>query len=373
MTGKPSAPLTYRDAGVDIDAGNALVERIKPLAGRTSRPGVMGGLGGFGALFDLSGRYREPVLVSGTDGVGTKLKLAQQLGRHDTIGIDLVGMCVNDVLVQGAEPLFFLDYFATGKLDVDTAAAVVGGIARGCELSGCALIGGETAEMPDMYPPGEYDLAGFCVAAVEKSELLDGSKVRSGDVLIGIASSGPHSNGYSLIRRIYDRAGRPADLEVGGVSLADALMAPTALYVKPILALLRGDAGAGIHAMAHVTGGGLTENIIRVVPEGLGLDIEASAIVLPPVFDWLQREGAVLHYRFVDDGRVRAHEYVVGDTREPVEVDGLGYSAMRVTRAKGDGESTTLWVTEGVPMPVRIVTRDDEDEIDLRLVDYTGA
>ena len=244
MTGKPSAPLTYRDAGVDIDAGNALVERIKPLAGRTSRPGVMGGLGGFGALFDLSGRYREPVLVSGTDGVGTKLTLAQQLGRHDTIGIDLVGMCVNDVLVQGAEPLFFLDYFATGKLDVDTAAAVVGGIARGCELSGCALIGGETAEMPDMYPPGEYDLAGFCVAAVEKSELLDGSKVRSGDVLIGIASSGPHSNGYSLIRRIYDRAGRPADVDVGGVPLADALMAPTALYVKPVLELLRGDAGA---------------------------------------------------------------------------------------------------------------------------------
>ena len=293
MTGKPSAPLTYRDAGVDIDAGNALVERIKPLAGRTSRPGVMGGLGGFGALFDLSGRYREPVLVSGTDGVGTKLKLAQQLGRHDTIGIDLVGMCVNDVLVQGAEPLFFLDYFATGKLVVDTAAAVVGGIARGCELSGCALIGGETAEMPDMYPPGEYDLAGFCVAAVEKSELLDGSKVRSGDVLIGIASSGPHSNGYSLIRRIYDRAGRPADVDVGGVPLADALMAPTALYVKPVLELLRGDAGAGVHAMAHVTGGGLTENIIRVVPDGLGLDIEASAIALPAVFDWLQREGGV--------------------------------------------------------------------------------
>ena len=293
MTGKPSAPLTYRDAGVDIDAGNALVERIKPLAGRTARPGVMGGLGGFGALFDLSGRYREPVLVSGTDGVGTKLKLAQQLGRHDTIGIDLVGMCVNDVLVQGAEPLFFLDYFATGKLDVDTAAAVVGGIARGCELSGCALIGGETAEMPDMYPPGEYDLAGFCVAAVEKSELLDGTKVRAGDVLIGIASSGPHSNGYSLIRRIYDRAGRPADLDLGGTTLADALMAPTALYVKPVLELLRGDTAAGIHAMAHVTGGGLTENIIRVVPDGLGLDIDASALALPPVFDWLQREGEV--------------------------------------------------------------------------------
>jgi len=287
------APLTYRDAGVDIDAGNAVVERIKPLVKRSFRPEVMGGLGGFGALFDLSGKYREPVLVSGTDGVGTKLRLAQQLGRHDTIGIDLVGMCVNDVLVQGAEPLFFLDYFATGKLDVDTTVAVVGGIARGCEMAGCALIGGETAEMPDMYPPGEYDLAGFTVGAVEKSELLDGGKVRAGDVLVGIDSSGPHSNGYSLVRRIYDRAGRPADVAVGGVKLVDALMAPTVLYVKPVLELLRGDHGAAIHAMAHITGGGLTENIIRVVPDGLGLDIEASAIELPPVFDWLRREGAV--------------------------------------------------------------------------------
>ncbi|UOV07009.1 phosphoribosylformylglycinamidine cyclo-ligase [Pseudoxanthomonas sp. F37] len=282
--------MTYRDAGVDIDAGNELVERIKPLVKRSFRPEVMGGLGGFGALFDLSGKYREPVLVSGTDGVGTKLKLAQQLGRHDTIGIDLVAMCVNDVLVQGAEPLFFLDYFATGKLDVDTTVAVVGGIARGCELSGCALIGGETAEMPDMYGPGEYDLAGFCVAAVEKSRLLDGAKVRAGDVLIGIASSGPHSNGYSLVRRIYDRAGRPADLDVGGVKLADALMAPTTLYVKPILELLQAH---DLHGMAHITGGGLTENIIRVIPDGLGLDIDASAWTLPPVFDWLQREGAV--------------------------------------------------------------------------------
>ena len=281
--------MTYRDAGVDIDAGNELVERIKPLVKRSFRPEVMGGLGGFGALFDLSGKYREPVLVSGTDGVGTKLKLAQQLGRHDTIGIDLVAMCVNDVLVQGAEPLFFLDYFATGKLDVDTTVAVVGGIARGCELSGCALIGGETAEMPDMYGPGEYDLAGFCVAAVEKSRLLDGAKVRAGDVLIGIASSGPHSNGYSLVRRIYDRAGRPADLDVGGVKLADALMAPTTLYVKPILELLQAH---DLHGMAHITGGGLTENIIRVIPDGLGLDIDASAWTLPPVFDWLQREGA---------------------------------------------------------------------------------
>jgi phosphoribosylformylglycinamidine cyclo-ligase len=291
---KPT-PLTYRDAGVDIDAGNEVVERIKPLVRRSFRPEVMGGLGGFGALFDLSGKYREPVLVSGTDGVGTKLKLAQQLGRHDTIGIDLVGMCVNDVLVLGAEPLFFLDYFATGKLDVDTTVSVVGGIAKGCELSGCALIGGETAEMPDMYPPGEYDLAGFCVAAVEKSKLLDGSKVQTGDVLLGIASSGPHSNGYSLIRRIYDRAGRPAGLDLGGVTLIDALMAPTALYVKPILELLKRHNGAhtGISAMAHITGGGLSENIIRVIPDGLGLDIEASRIVLPPVFDWLQREGAV--------------------------------------------------------------------------------
>ncbi|MCW4472163.1 phosphoribosylformylglycinamidine cyclo-ligase [Xanthomonas sp. H13-6] len=296
VTSPPSSantPLTYRDAGVDIDAGNELVERIKPLVKRSFRPEVMGGLGGFGALFDLSGKYREPVLVSGTDGVGTKLKLAQQLGRHDTIGIDLVAMCVNDVLVQGAEPLFFLDYFATGKLDVDTAAAVVGGIANGCTEAGCALIGGETAEMPDMYAPGEYDLAGFTVAAVEKSELLDGSAVREGDVLVGIASSGPHSNGYSLIRRIYDRAGRPAELELeDGVKLVDALMAPTRLYVKPILSLLKSH-GAAIHGMAHITGGGLTENIIRVVPDGLGLDIRAGSWPLPPVFQWLQREGAV--------------------------------------------------------------------------------
>ena len=293
-------PLTYRDAGVDIDAGNEVVERIKPLVKRSFRPEVMGGLGGFGALFDLSGKYREPVLVSGTDGVGTKLKLAQQLGRHDTIGIDLVAMCVNDVLVQGAEPLFFLDYFATGKLDIETTVAVIGGIAKGCELSGCALIGGETAEMPDMYGPGEYDLAGFCVAAVEKSELRDGARVREGDVLLALPSSGPHSNGYSLVRRVLARAGiDPAtgatDVQVGGVPLMDALMAPTRLYVKPILELLRAFPGADspLHAMAHITGGGLTENIIRVVPDGLGLDIDAGAIALPPVFEWLQREGAI--------------------------------------------------------------------------------
>ncbi|KZC16194.1 phosphoribosylformylglycinamidine cyclo-ligase [Rhodanobacter sp. FW510-R12] len=285
-----SDALTYRAAGVDIDAGNALVERIKPLVRRTSRPEVMGGLGGFGGLFDLSGRYQEPVLVSGTDGVGTKLKLAQALNRHDTIGIDLVGMCVNDVLVQGAEPLFFLDYFATGKLDVDTAAAVVGGIAAGCELAGCALIGGETAEMPDMYPPGEYDLAGFTVGAVEKSRMLTGDAIVAGDVVLGVASSGPHSNGYSLIRKILERAGNPFDLDLGGVKLVDALMAPTTIYVKSMLALLK---ESPVHGMAHITGGGLKENIIRVVPDGLGIALDASAIVLPPVFDWLMREGNV--------------------------------------------------------------------------------
>jgi phosphoribosylformylglycinamidine cyclo-ligase len=282
--------LSYRAAGVDIDAGNAVVERIKPLVRRTFRPEVMAGLGGFGALFELGGRYREPVLVSGTDGVGTKLKLAQLLGRHDTIGIDLVAMCVNDVLVQGAEPLFFLDYFATGKLDVDTTVAVVGGIAKGCELAGCALIGGETAEMPDMYPAGEYDLAGFSVGAVEKSALIDGSAIKAGDAIVGIASSGPHSNGYSLIRRIVERAGAAYELDLGGVKLGDALLAPTTIYVKPILALLREHA---VHGMAHITGGGLKENIIRVVPETLGIAIDSTSWSMPPVFEWLRREGRV--------------------------------------------------------------------------------
>ena len=285
-----AAGLTYRDAGVDIDAGNEVVERIKPLVRRTLRPEVLGGVGLFGGLFDLSGRYKEPVLVSGTDGVGTKLILAKQLGRHDGIGQDLVAMCVNDVLVQGAEPLFFLDYFATGKLDVETTVQVVAGIAKGCEIAGCALIGGETAEMPDMYPPGEYDLAGFTVGAVEKSKLIDSSKVRAGDVLIGIASSGPHSNGYSLIRKILQRAGNPLDLDIGGVTLADALMEPTRIYVKPVLGLL---AKHDIHAMAHVTGGALVEKIIRVVPKPFGLEIDTSSWPLPAVFDWLQREGSV--------------------------------------------------------------------------------
>jgi phosphoribosylformylglycinamidine cyclo-ligase len=288
----PSTPagLTYRDAGVDIDAGNAVVERIKPLVARTFRREVLAGLGGFGSLFALGQRYRDPVLVSGTDGVGTKLKLAQQLGRHDSIGIDLVGMCVNDVLVQGAEPLFFLDYFATGKLDVETTVAVIGGIARGCEIAGCALVGGETAEMPDMYPPGEYDLAGFCVGAVERAALLDGERVRDGDVLIGIASSGPHSNGYSLIRKILKVSGADIAQTLGAGNLADALMAPTTIYVKPILDLI---AAHPVSAMAHITGGGLTENIIRVVPDGLGLSIDARAWPQPAVFAWLQQHGNV--------------------------------------------------------------------------------
>ena len=276
--------LSYRDAGVDIDAGNALVERIKPAVARTRRPEVLGGLGGFGALFELPpGRWRHPVLVSGTDGVGTKLKLAQQLGRHEGVGIDLVGMCVNDVLVQGAEPLFFLDYFACGRLSVETAATVVTGIAKGCELAGCALIGGETAEMPGMYDEGEYDLAGFCVGAVEKDALNDGSRIGVGDMLLGLASSGPHSNGYSLIRRIVDRDRDALARDMDGHSLADRLLEPTRIYVRPVLGLLAD--GVPVHGMAHITGGGLSENIIRVVPDGLGLEIDPGAWPRPAVFD----------------------------------------------------------------------------------------
>jgi phosphoribosylformylglycinamidine cyclo-ligase len=335
------AGLTYRDAGVDIDAGNEAVERIKPLVKATMRPEVLGGVGLFGGLFDLAGRYREPVLVSGTDGVGTKLILARQLGRHDTIGQDLVAMCVNDVLVQGAEPLFFLDYFATGKLDVGTTVDVVGGIAKGCEIAGCALIGGETAEMPDMYPPGEYDLAGFTVGAVEKSRLVDSGKVRAGDVLLGIASSGPHSNGYSLVRRILQRAGNPLDLDLGGVSLADALMEPTRIYVKPVLELL---ARHDIHAMAHVTGGALVEKIIRVVPKRFGLEIEASAWPLPAVFDWLQREGNVAReemWRTFNCGIGYVLMLAPGDVAAvETDLDRLGLANWRIGRVTeaGDGE-----------------------------------
>jgi phosphoribosylformylglycinamidine cyclo-ligase len=284
--------LTYRDAGVDIKAGDALVDRIKPFAKRTMRPEVLGGIGGFGALFQLSGKYREPVLVSGTDGVGTKLKLAFQLNRHDTVGQDLVAMSVNDILVQGAEPLFFLDYFASGRLDVDTAADVVKGIARGCELAGCALIGGETAEMPSMYPDGEYDLAGFAVGAVEKSEIIDGTRIVAGDVVLGLASSGAHSNGYSLIRKIIEVSGVDLSADFHGRPLAEAVIEPTRIYVKPLLALMQAHSGI-VKGMAHITGGGLTENIPRILRDELTARIDASSWTLPPLFQWLQQAGNV--------------------------------------------------------------------------------
>jgi len=290
MSAPVSSSLTYRDAGVDIDAGDALVERIKPAAKRTMRPEVLAGIGGFGALFEISKKYREPVLVSGTDGVGTKLKLAFQWNRHDTVGQDLVAMSVNDILVQGAEPLFFLDYFACGRLDVETAATVVEGIARGCELAGCALIGGETAEMPSMYPDGEYDLAGFAVGAVEKSAIIDGKSIVPGDVVLGLASSGAHSNGYSLIRKIIERAQPDLGMDIGGKPLAEAVLAPTRIYVKSLLALIR---SMTVKGMAHITGGGLTENIPRVLPDAVSAIVEKSAWPLPPLFQWLQREGNV--------------------------------------------------------------------------------
>ncbi|MDH3461340.1 MAG: phosphoribosylformylglycinamidine cyclo-ligase [Burkholderiaceae bacterium] len=286
----PPAPLSYRDAGVDIDAGDALVERIKPLARRTLRDGVLAGIGGFGAMFEVPKRYKEPVLVSGTDGVGTKLKLAFEWDAHDTVGIDLVAMSANDVLVQGAEPLFFLDYFACGELDVDVAARVIGGIARGCEESGCALIGGETAEMPGMYPPGEYDLAGFCVGAVEKAGVVDGRAIVAGDVVLGLPSSGAHSNGYSLLRKIVARVGIDVPSTLDGLPFRERVMAPTRLYVRPVLAAMR---DVQIKGMSHITGGGLVENIPRCLPGGTKAVLHKDSWPQPEIFDWLQREGNV--------------------------------------------------------------------------------
>jgi len=285
-------PLTYRDAGVDIDAGDALVDRIKPMAAKTMREGVMAGIGGFGALFEVPKKYREPVLVSGTDGVGTKLRLAFDWQRHDTVGIDLVAMSVNDILVQGAEPLFFLDYFACGKLSVDVAAQVVGGIAKGCELAGCALIGGETAEMPGMYPEGEYDLAGFAVGAVEKSAIIDGRSIQAGDVVLGLASSGAHSNGYSLLRKVLARTGAKPDDVFHGQPLGDVVMAPTRIYVKSMLAALA-EFGPAIKGMAHITGGGLLDNVPRILQPGLQARLLASAWPMPALFTWLQQEGGI--------------------------------------------------------------------------------
>ncbi len=290
MTTSHTSPLSYKDAGVDIDAGDALVERIKPLAKKTMREGVLAGIGGFGALFEVPKRYKEPVLVSGTDGVGTKLRLAFEWNMHDTVGIDLVAMSVNDVLVQGAEPLFFLDYFACGKLDIDTAAAVVGGIAKGCELSGCALIGGETAEMPGMYPEGEYDLAGFAVGVVEKSKILGGQDVKPGDVVLGLASSGVHSNGFSLVRKCIERAGADLPATLDGKPFKKALMEPTRLYVKNVLAAL---AAHPIKALAHITGGGLLENIPRVLPEGCAAQLKKGSWPQTELFAWLQKTAAI--------------------------------------------------------------------------------
>jgi phosphoribosylformylglycinamidine cyclo-ligase len=288
----PSSPsLSYRDAGVDIDAGARLVERIKPLAAATARSGVITGLGGFGALFELPlADYRQPVLVSGTDGVGTKLKLAIDLGRHDSIGIDLVAMCANDILVSGAEPLFFLDYYATGQLDVEVATSVISGIARGCELAGCALTGGETAEMPGIYRPGDYDLAGFCVGIAEKADLIVPDRAQPGDVLIGLAASGPHSNGYSLIRKVIEVSGADLGEELQGISLGERLLAPTRIYVPSVLPLTR---AIKVHALAHITGGGLTENLPRVLPDDTRAVLDLASWTRPPVFDWLQSKGGI--------------------------------------------------------------------------------
>ena len=346
MTQNTPQPLSYRDAGVDISAGDELVERIKPFAKKTMREGVLSNLGGFGALFEIPKRYREPVLVSGTDGVGTKLKLAFDLQRHDTVGIDLVAMSANDVLVQGAEPLFFLDYFGCGKLDVDTATRVIAGIAKGCEYAGCALIGGETAEMPGMYPDGEYDLAGFAVGAVEKSQIITGQNIVPGDVVLGLASSGAHSNGYSLVRKILARA-RP-DLDApfdGDRTLADALMEPTRIYVKPVLALI---ATLPVKGIAHITGGGLTENIPRVLPEAVKAVVEQSAWHRPELFRWLQREGQVAEsemHRVFNCGigmcLVVAREHAVQALQL---LNAAGEKAVQIGRieARQDGEAQTI-------------------------------
>jgi len=283
--------ISYRDAGVDIEAGDALVEQIKPFAKRTMRPEVLGGIGGFGSLFAVPQKFKEPVLVSGTDGVGTKLKLAFELNKHDTVGIDLVAMSVNDILVQGAEPLFFLDYFACGKLEVGVAAQVIKGIAEGCEQSGCALVGGETAEMPGMYPAGEYDLAGFAVGCVDKANLISGTTIAAGDVVLGLASSGAHSNGYSLIRKLIEKSGIDFESDFHGKKFKDVVMAPTRIYVKSLLKLIE---AMPVKGMAHITGGGITENIPRVLPEGLTAEIQASGWELPPLFQWLQAQGNIV-------------------------------------------------------------------------------
>jgi len=323
----PEESLSYRGAGVDIDAGDALVEAIKPYARRTLRPEVLTGIGGFGALVEISKKYREPVLVAGTDGVGTKLKLAFQLNRHDTVGIDLVAMSVNDVLVQGAEPLFFLDYFACGKLELASATDVIKGVARGCELAGCALIGGETAEMPGMYPAGEYDLAGFAVGVVEKSAIIDGRDIAVGDAVLGLASSGAHSNGYSLIRAIIERVQPDLQADFHGRPLADALLEPTRIYVKPLLELMR---KIKVKGLAHITGGGLVENIPRALPDGVSAVLQKSSWPMPPLFDWLQKHGGVAEAEMH-----RVFNCGIGMTLIVAEKDAA--EAMRMLAAAGEG------------------------------------
>jgi phosphoribosylformylglycinamidine cyclo-ligase len=324
------APVTYREAGVDIDAGEELVERIKPHVKRSMRREVLGGLGGFGALVEVPlDRYRKPVLVSGTDGVGTKLRLAIDTQRHDTVGVDLVAMCVNDVVVQGAEPLFFLDYFATGKLDVGVGERLIAGIVDGCVQAGCALVGGETAEMPGMYQGEDYDLAGFCVGIVEKDRIIDGSATRAGDVVLGLPSSGPHSNGFSLIRKLLQVSGADLNTVLDGVSLVDRLMAPTRIYVKPLLRLI---AELPVHGLSHITGGGLIENIPRVVPDGLEVVLERKAWRREAVFDWLQRQGQVADaemYRVFNCGIGMTLHVPPGDAARAIEILGaMGQEAL---------------------------------------------
>lgn len=339
--------ISYRDAGVDIEAGDALVEQIKPFAKRTMRPEVMGGIGGFGSLFEMPKKFKNPVLVSGTDGVGTKLKLAFQLDKHDTVGIDLVAMSVNDILVQGAEPLFFLDYFACGKLEVGTAAEVIKGIAQGCEQAGCALVGGETAEMPGMYPAGEYDLAGFVVGAVDKEAIIDGSTIAAGDVLLGLASSGAHSNGYSLIRKLIEKSGIDMQSDFHGKPFRDVVMAPTRIYVKPLLKLI---AAFKVKGMAHITGGGITENVPRVLPAGLTAEVKKGSWDMPPLFNWLQAQGNV-----TDDEMHRTFNCGIGmvvivaeqdaaAARQLLEAEGEQVSVIGRIRQQAAGEAPAVVV-----------------------------
>lgn len=339
--------ISYRDAGVDIEAGDALVEQIKPFAKRTMRPEVLGGIGGFGSLFAVPQKFKEPILVSGTDGVGTKLKLAFELNKHDTVGIDLVAMSVNDILVQGAEPLFFLDYFACGKLEVGVAAQVIKGIAQGCEQSGCALVGGETAEMPGMYPAGEYDLAGFAVGCADKSKLIDGTTIAAGDIVLGLASSGAHSNGYSLIRKLIEKSGIDFESDFHGRKFKDVVMEPTRIYVKSLLKLIE---ALPVKGMAHITGGGITENIPRVLPAGLTAEIRADGWQLPPLFQWLQAQGNIVPselYKTFNCGIgmavVVAKEHVA-QAKQLLEASGETVFEIGHIRAQNTGEAPTIVV-----------------------------